>query len=135
MPPELRVEAGQSLGIAGDFVRKKFEGHEAAQACVLSFVDNAHPAPAKFLDDLIVGNGATDHEQMSAFWSVHLMDEKVLSQQNVWDVLCAEALYPRAAGQPRSPDCRDIWSSLERLVLPAPSAMNCIMAPHERGLS
>ena len=51
------AEAGEGLGIFGDVVRKKLEGHEAVQAGVFRFVNDAHATAAKFFEDTIVGNG------------------------------------------------------------------------------
>jgi hypothetical protein len=75
------LKTGEGLRVAGNVFGQKFKSDKSVQECVFSFVNHANATPAKFLDDLIVGNGPADHEQMSALWSVYLMDAKVLSQQ------------------------------------------------------
>ena len=53
----LAAEALQSLMILGEVVGEKFESDEAAEAGVLGFVDDAHSAAAKLLDDSVMRDG------------------------------------------------------------------------------
>jgi hypothetical protein len=55
------LKAGEGLRIAGNFFGQKFEGHKAAKARVLGFVDNAHAAASKLFDDAVVGDGFANH--------------------------------------------------------------------------
>ena len=41
-------------------VREEFQGHEAAKFGVLSLIHHTHAAPAKLLDDAVVGDGLAD---------------------------------------------------------------------------
>ena len=52
----------KQLRIRGKLHRQKLERGCAIEFEVLSFVDDAHAAFAKFLDDFIVGDGLADHE-------------------------------------------------------------------------
>ncbi len=57
----LAPEALQSLRVVGKFVGKKFQGDEAPQLGVFSFVNHAHPAAAQLVYDAIVRDGLSDH--------------------------------------------------------------------------
>jgi hypothetical protein len=59
------LEPGQSLRIAGHFVRKKFERDETVKARVFGFVHNTHSTTAEFLQDATVRNGLADHRPES----------------------------------------------------------------------
>ena len=52
-------------GRGGEFIGKEFEGDEAAQLGVFSFVNNTHAATTELLDDAVVRDGLVDHEGMS----------------------------------------------------------------------
>ena len=54
-------EAGEGLGVFGEFVREEFKGHEAAELEVFGFVDHAHAAAAEFFGNAVVRDGLTDH--------------------------------------------------------------------------
>ena len=53
-------ETVQSLRVFGDVIGQELQGDKAAQLEVFSFVDHAHPATAKFLEDAVVGNRLAD---------------------------------------------------------------------------
>jgi len=42
------------IQVASEFGREKLEGNRAPELCVLSLVDNPHPAAAQLLDDFIL---------------------------------------------------------------------------------
>jgi len=50
-------ETGESLRVAGNFLRQEFKRHEAMKPRVLGFIDDAHSATAEFFGDAIVQNG------------------------------------------------------------------------------
>jgi len=56
------LKAGERLRVACNVLWQEFEGDEAVQPGVLGFVDHAHPATAKFLDDAVVRDDPVDHE-------------------------------------------------------------------------
>src|SRR5262249_31149012 len=43
--------------------RQKLQSHKAAKFDVLGLVDHTHPAPAELVDDAVVGDGLTNHEE------------------------------------------------------------------------
>src|SRR5437660_12581418 len=51
----------QSLDVLCKFLRQEFQGNKTLELCVLSLVDNTHPAAAEFLDNAIMRNGLSDH--------------------------------------------------------------------------
>jgi hypothetical protein len=55
------LETAQRLRIAGDFVGKEFQRHEAVQARVLGFVNHTHAAAAEFFENAVMRNGLPDH--------------------------------------------------------------------------
>src|SRR5581483_2591078 len=55
------LETSQGLGVAGNFVRQKFQSDEAMQTGIFCFVDNAHTAATKLFDDPVVGNSLPNH--------------------------------------------------------------------------
>ncbi|HUI77606.1 MAG TPA: hypothetical protein VLY24_06805 [Bryobacteraceae bacterium] len=57
------LKPGQRIAIAGDLFGQELQGHEAAQAGVFGFVDNAHSAAAQLFNDAVVRNCLTDHEE------------------------------------------------------------------------
>ena len=57
------AESLDGLGVLGNVVGKKFEGHVAAEARVLGFVDHAHATAAQFFQDAVMGNGAANHRR------------------------------------------------------------------------
>src|SRR5580658_6166065 len=59
----LTLEAGQSLRVPGDLIGEKFQGDEAMQLDIFSFVDDTHPPAAESFDDAIVGDGLADHSR------------------------------------------------------------------------
>ncbi len=61
------LEAGQGLGISGQFIGKKLQRYETMQREVFRLVDDAHPAAAEFLHDSVVRDGLTDHRRKS-YW-------------------------------------------------------------------
>jgi len=54
------LEAREGVGIFGDIIGEEFEGDVAVEANVFGFVDDAHAAAAKFLEDAVVGDGVAD---------------------------------------------------------------------------
>jgi hypothetical protein len=57
----LTLKTAEGLTIFGNVFRKELQRHEAVQARVFSFVDNAHPATAEHLYDSVVGKGLAYH--------------------------------------------------------------------------
>ena len=55
------LEAGQGLGIAGDFIREKFECDETMQAGVFRLIDHAHAAATQLFEDAVVRDRLPDH--------------------------------------------------------------------------
>jgi len=55
------AEALKSLGIAGSFLGKKFEGDKAAEGSVFSLVNHTHSAAASKLYDAVMRDGLSDH--------------------------------------------------------------------------
>jgi len=55
------AKAGQRLLIAGKFIGKKLQGHEAAQAGIFGFVHDSHSTVAELFGDPIVRNGLVVH--------------------------------------------------------------------------
>src|SRR5438045_8929123 len=53
-------KTGQSLRIASNLRRQKFERNKTMKASVLCFVDNAHSTTAKFFEHGVMRDGATD---------------------------------------------------------------------------
>jgi hypothetical protein len=64
-PPELALEAGQSLRIAGHFVRQKLECDETVKASVFGFEHDAHTATAELFENAVVRNGLAVHRPES----------------------------------------------------------------------
>ena len=56
----LAPEALQSLRVVRKLVGKKFQGDEAPELGVFSFVNHAHPAAAQLVHDAIVRDGLPD---------------------------------------------------------------------------
>ena len=54
-------ESLDCLRILGNVFGQKFQGDVAAEARVLGLVDHAHAAAAKFFEDGVVRDGATDN--------------------------------------------------------------------------
>ena len=54
------AKAAERLRIFGEVVGKKFQGDEAVEAGVLSFVDDSHASAAEHLEDAVVGEGLSD---------------------------------------------------------------------------
>jgi hypothetical protein len=52
----LSLKSLQRIGIARQFLGQKLQGDVAAEARVLSFVDDSHSAATESLDDFVVGN-------------------------------------------------------------------------------
>ena len=52
----LPLKSLQRIGIARQFLGQKLQGDVAAEARVLSLVDDSHSAATEFLDDFVVGN-------------------------------------------------------------------------------
>jgi len=55
------LKAGECLRVTGDVFWEKLESNESMKPCVLSFVDDTHPAASQLLDDAVVRDGLTDH--------------------------------------------------------------------------
>src|SRR5580692_9842749 len=99
------LKAGESLGVARNFVGKEFQGDETMEARVFGFVNHAHAAAAKFLDDAIVGNGLADHFSVNhassiygscpVFGSLHITDAARGSQRiaGVYASVSVMAIY------------------------------------------
>ena len=56
----LALEPAQRLTVAGEFVRQELQRDEAMEPGVLRFVNHAHSAAAKLLDDAVVGERLAD---------------------------------------------------------------------------
>ena len=56
------LETAERLRVAGHFIGKELQGHEATQPCVLGFVDHTHAAAAQPLKDAVVRYGLADHQ-------------------------------------------------------------------------
>src|SRR5580692_5583997 len=56
----LPAEPFKGLWVFRQVIRKEFQSNEAAELGVLSFIDHAHPATAKFFKDAVVGNCLPD---------------------------------------------------------------------------
>ena len=56
----LALEPAQRLTVAGQVVGQELERDEAMEPGVFRFVDDAHSAAAKLLDDAVVGEGLAD---------------------------------------------------------------------------
>ena len=54
-------ETLEGLFVAMRGLRKKLQGHTAAELGVFGFVDDAHAAAAKLAEDFVVGNGLIEH--------------------------------------------------------------------------
>jgi hypothetical protein len=54
------AKALDGLGVLRNIVGKKFQGHVAAQARVLGFINDAHTSAAQFFHHVVVGDGAAD---------------------------------------------------------------------------
>ena len=76
----LALKTRECLRVAGNFLGQEFEGNEAMQSCVLSFVNHAHPAATEFLDNAVMRDGLVDHYIDASFWSPHLTDPVPASQ-------------------------------------------------------
>src|SRR5207253_10381263 len=50
----------QSGGVVEHFGRQKFQTHGAVETCVLSLINNTHPAPAESFDNAVMGDGLAD---------------------------------------------------------------------------
>src|SRR5207245_6464327 len=55
--PRLALQAAESLGLSGDFIRKKFESHESVEPAVLGPITHTHPAAAQRPDNAVMGDG------------------------------------------------------------------------------
>ena len=55
------LKARQSLRILGDIVGKELQRDEAMQPRVFRLIDDTHATAAQLLNDLIMGDGFTDH--------------------------------------------------------------------------
>jgi hypothetical protein len=55
------LEAGESLRVIGDFIGQEFQGDEAMELDIFSFVDDTHPAATEFFDDAIARDGLPNH--------------------------------------------------------------------------
>jgi hypothetical protein len=55
------AKALQGLGVLLQMIGQEFQGHEAAQFDILSFVDHTHAPTAELLDDAIMRDGLADH--------------------------------------------------------------------------
>jgi hypothetical protein len=58
----LALKAGERQWVAGNFIGQELESNKTMKPDVLSFVDHAHPAATKLLNDAIVRYGLVDHE-------------------------------------------------------------------------
>ena len=54
------LESRESLRIAGDILRQKFQRDEALEARVFGLVNDTHASAAELFDDAVVGEGLTD---------------------------------------------------------------------------
>ena len=55
------LEAGQCLGVSGDFIGQELQCDKTMQPGVLGLVDHTHAAAAELLDDAVVRDGLADH--------------------------------------------------------------------------
>ena len=61
--PRFVAEPFQCLGIPGNILRQKLKCYEAAKLDIFGFVYNPHSAHTQLLNDAIVRNGLSDHEE------------------------------------------------------------------------
>ena len=66
--PGFALEAFQGLVIPGQGLGQELHRHLAAQPGVFRPVDHAHSTPTQFFQDLIVGNGLTNHRAVPALF-------------------------------------------------------------------
>jgi hypothetical protein len=52
--------------ILGKLLGEKFQAHVAAEAKVLGFVHNPHPAAAQLFQNAVMGDSSPDHEKETA---------------------------------------------------------------------
>jgi hypothetical protein len=57
----LALETAEGLGIVGEIVGKKLQGHVAAELEVFCFIDDTHPAATQLLHNAVVRDGLADH--------------------------------------------------------------------------
>jgi hypothetical protein len=74
--PRLALEAGQSLGISGDFIRKELESHETVESGILGLIDNTHAASAQLLNDAVMRDGVADEGPGAVFGILTLLESK-----------------------------------------------------------
>ena len=55
------LKAGECIRVTGNVFGQEFEGDKTIQPCVLSLIDNTHPAAPELLDDPVVRDGLADH--------------------------------------------------------------------------
>ena len=61
--PRLAPEPRQRFGVFGHLIRQELERHMPTQGQILGPVDDAHAATPELLEDLVVGDGGTDHRK------------------------------------------------------------------------
>ena len=64
----LALEAGQGLGIFGDFIGQELQGDKPVQGNVLGLVDHTHPSAADFLDNAVMGYDLVNHYEVAEPW-------------------------------------------------------------------
>jgi hypothetical protein len=57
----LSLKTGKRLRVAGNVLGKKFKGYKTPQPRIFCFVDDAHAAATKLLDDSVVRNRLSNH--------------------------------------------------------------------------
>src|SRR5580693_1085745 len=55
------LEAAEGQWIFGNVVGQKLESYKTTEVQVLGFIDHAHSAATKFLEDAVVRDGLADH--------------------------------------------------------------------------
>src|SRR5262245_3289136 len=54
------LKPAQRVTVTSEFTCQELQRHEAMEPCVLRFVDDAHAAAAKLLDNAVVGESLAD---------------------------------------------------------------------------
>jgi len=59
------LESGDAVSVPGEFIRQNFDRHIPPELLILRMIDFAHTAFAEFVDDLIMAERFSDHEENS----------------------------------------------------------------------
>ena len=97
-------KAFQSLRVFGHIIGQELECDEAAQVSVFSLVNNAHPTPAEFLDNVVVRDGSADQAAgIHARILGQLVSEPSSSDLNCRSLQEVLGLFLRAQQRPNLP--------------------------------